>query len=178
MELNECRNGSPTKYRPGTDGTAPRFCSGYPSSSAAPGSGSSPSRCGTGAPDDVRDVDDAAVGEHRLSVLDPDRPLEDTLDAGGFEVSALDPDERPSAPAISCFTLRPIGVSTVSTASTRNAARAMHTHPPALERDGICPCPFRREPLPARATSNAMSPPECAAPTTSTGPGCSCSGPR
>ena len=53
----------------------------------------------TGAPDDVRDVDDATVRQHRLSVLDPDRPLEDALHARGFEIGALDPDERAAVQA-------------------------------------------------------------------------------
>ena len=52
-----------------------------------------------GAPDHVRDFEHAAVRELRHSAVLTGRSLEHALDARGFEVRALHPEERPSVRA-------------------------------------------------------------------------------
>jgi hypothetical protein len=78
------------------------------------------------------------------------------------------------------FALRPIGVSTVITFVQRSLSTG-HASRMRLLSSGSGIWPVSR---PQRivgcvgATSNAMSPPECAAPTTSVAPSCSCAGLR
>ena len=89
-----------------------------------------------GAPDDIRDVQHAPVGQHGLPALDSDRPLEDELHARGLEIRALHADERAAVHAKLMLRLATHRCRHGQDPRPQEAQHGPgHAHAPAVERD-------------------------------------------
>ena len=95
IDAKRVRNGAPTKNRPGTGSQRVGEAAVVGHVGVDPRDVLAEAR----APDDVGDIEDATVVEHRPAVLHAHDPRVGAVDACRLQVLALDPQQRPAAGA-------------------------------------------------------------------------------